>query len=354
MRTYDREQLAILHDTAASTLLIIADGAPLNPDQLAQRARRDLAALCAPATGAGAAVDLVDAVSQAVNIHRTPAKIEGQQPLWVPQRTAQVLLGAVREALNNVDRHAHAQFVLIEVDAGRLSISDDGVGFDAASCTKGTGIARSIVARMDRLGATASVTSSPGLGTVVTLRWPLGTKATAPETGRQCSRTQALCDEIMPVLRSIAAGEVIDDRIRRLAAAHTRRLRALFDQAASLDNPLLDDLRDAIDAAEARGVAVDIHLGDKLSIPPATELAALTAPLMAVLAHAHGTAQLSIATFAETVVASIVCQIRPGDTAATNAAINAADGTEVETVVLDDTVWVTVRRNAKTVMHHGN
>lgn len=47
IRDNEREHLALLHDTAASTLLLVGQGAALQPDQLAAQARRDLAVLAA-------------------------------------------------------------------------------------------------------------------------------------------------------------------------------------------------------------------------------------------------------------------------------------------------------------------
>jgi hypothetical protein len=42
IREYQREQLALLHDTAASTLLMVGQGTSLPPQRLAAQARRDL------------------------------------------------------------------------------------------------------------------------------------------------------------------------------------------------------------------------------------------------------------------------------------------------------------------------
>ncbi|MGH3677367.1 MAG: ATP-binding protein, partial [Mycobacterium sp.] len=42
VRDYEREQLALLHDTAASTLLMVGQGAPVPPRRLAAQAQRDL------------------------------------------------------------------------------------------------------------------------------------------------------------------------------------------------------------------------------------------------------------------------------------------------------------------------
>ena len=268
LSAFEREQIAVLHDTAASTLLMVADGATLDPDQLAARARADLVALCAAVPVADQTVDLVDALTQATRIHHTRATIQGPRMLAVAAPTARAVLGAAREALNNVDRHAHAQSVLVDVHARHLTITDDGVGFDVNTTAPGLGITRSITARISRLGGTASITSAPGQGTVVNLGWPTGTAAATETTFHHLSgSTHALLEDIIPVLRRIASGAPIDGRARRLAAVHTRRLRALFDQATRFEHPLLTELRNAIEAAEARGVVVTVHLATTCLCP---------------------------------------------------------------------------------------
>ncbi len=89
---------------------------------------------------------------------------------------------AAQEALNNVVRHAGAESVLVQVAAvtGRLEIEieDDGRGFDVAEVAgpsdsgRGLGIL-GIRERLELLGGSAGVESSPGQGTRVTLSVPL-------------------------------------------------------------------------------------------------------------------------------------------------------------------------------------
>lgn len=89
---------------------------------------------------------------------------------------------AVQEAINNIVRHAQAEKVLIEVAVNRrvleVDIEDDGLGFDVASVGgpspsgRGLGIL-GMHERMDLIGGTSKVTSSPGNGTQVSLRVPL-------------------------------------------------------------------------------------------------------------------------------------------------------------------------------------
>ena len=87
------------------------------------------------------------------------------------------LSGAVREAMTNARKHAHASEVVVRVQSagdGRtaVTVTDDGIGFDPERSAGGLGLPRSIVARMQRVGGHASLQSEPGGGTCVTLVTP--------------------------------------------------------------------------------------------------------------------------------------------------------------------------------------
>ena len=75
------------------------------------------------------------------------------------------------EALNNVSKYADATSVhvsLSEPEGGlQFQIRDDGRGFDAASANYGTGL-QGMADRLDAIGGTLEVTSSPGTGTTIT------------------------------------------------------------------------------------------------------------------------------------------------------------------------------------------
>jgi signal transduction histidine kinase len=84
------------------------------------------------------------------------------------------LLGIVREALNNVGKHAGAREVRIEVvreqDGVSLVVRDDGRGF---APDRPAGHGRRIMAdRAASVGATLAVESKPGAGTSVRVRFP--------------------------------------------------------------------------------------------------------------------------------------------------------------------------------------
>jgi signal transduction histidine kinase len=90
----------------------------------------------------------------------------------------------IREALNNIIRHAHAQTVHFNLSlAGRtltLSLTDDGAGFDPSPDAipagerlfRGNGLSN-MRKRMDEIGGTLEIVSSSGLGTTLILQLKL-------------------------------------------------------------------------------------------------------------------------------------------------------------------------------------
>jgi len=89
---------------------------------------------------------------------------------------ASALAGAVREAVTNARKHAHASCVVVKVETTHdgstaVTVTDDGVGIDPdlVSASDGLGVQGSIVGRMQRVGGQASLESDPGGGTRVTL-----------------------------------------------------------------------------------------------------------------------------------------------------------------------------------------
>jgi PAS domain S-box-containing protein len=91
------------------------------------------------------------------------------------------LFRIVQEALNNVEKHARARTVRLQIDIRRgsliLRIQDDGLGFDPnaikSARRKGKGVGLSnIRERAAILGATCEVESAPNQGTTITVRAP--------------------------------------------------------------------------------------------------------------------------------------------------------------------------------------
>jgi signal transduction histidine kinase len=81
----------------------------------------------------------------------------------------------VQEAINNVVKHAHAERVEVEVvEAGgsiRLSVQDDGGGFDPSRTDGGFGLI-GMQERVELVGGRLSIESGRGCGTVVRAELP--------------------------------------------------------------------------------------------------------------------------------------------------------------------------------------
>ncbi|MEW1839202.1 ATP-binding protein [Nonomuraea angiospora] len=94
------------------------------------------------------------------------------EPLLSPGQT-EALVGATREALTNVTKHAAVSeawlVVRAEADMVVVEISDEGQGFDVTSVTFGVGGRESIRRRLADAGGEAVIESAPGRGTRVRL-----------------------------------------------------------------------------------------------------------------------------------------------------------------------------------------
>ena len=78
---------------------------------------------------------------------------------------------AVLEGLQNVAKYADATTAQVrlrgDVDWLRFEVVDDGIGFDTATTTMGSGL-QGITDRLDTVGGSLTITSRLGAGTTVT------------------------------------------------------------------------------------------------------------------------------------------------------------------------------------------
>ena len=99
--------------------------------------------------------------------------LDEDPPELAPSRS-DVLLTAVREALLNVEKHAHASAVTVSVRRGdpwlTIAVHDDGVGL-RPDHTPGLGLTSSAEA-LGRLGGSVRVVSDPDGGTIWRARLP--------------------------------------------------------------------------------------------------------------------------------------------------------------------------------------
>jgi signal transduction histidine kinase len=95
------------------------------------------------------------------------------------------LFRGVSELLINVARHASTDKARVRVlDAGpqaelAISVEDQGVGFDSSSGSAGYGLF-SLRERLHHLGGSMTIASTPGAGTVVSIRAPRSAPAAEP------------------------------------------------------------------------------------------------------------------------------------------------------------------------------
>lgn len=196
MRDHELEHMALVHDTAASTLHLVGEGAKISPDRIAAQARRDLALLAEDhlSIAPDADVDIVAALRREIALATTPVQLAGLDRLILDGRSANAVVAVVRESLNNAERHAQATSVVIDVASSGVTVTDDGIGFDPVNTTLGHGVTESIVGRMRRARGTASVQSAPGQGTVVTLKW---NQAREPVETRHTNDAYQFTDRIL-------------------------------------------------------------------------------------------------------------------------------------------------------------
>ena len=185
-RSAQRAHWATVHDTSASTLLMIGLGAVRGTEEwLPGQVRRDIALLDGardgPLDGDVAEVALDAALREVSGAARVPVAVDCTAGVTAPPVVVRAMAGAAAEALENVARHARVDGAYVRVRPGsgqdggvlEVAVADDGVGFDLdAVGAHRFGLALSVLDRMAAVGGCATVESAPGRGTVVRLRWP--------------------------------------------------------------------------------------------------------------------------------------------------------------------------------------
>jgi signal transduction histidine kinase len=125
---------------------------------------------------------LDDALEEVLAGVALPTSLVSSGAVTLPVGTATEVLAAVREAVDNVVKHAGATrlwvVVLRDADGVTVSVHDDGAGFvfdEAAFAAAGRlGLRVSVRARVERLGGRVELRSRLGKGTEVELWLPAG------------------------------------------------------------------------------------------------------------------------------------------------------------------------------------
>jgi PAS domain S-box-containing protein len=109
---------------------------------------------------------------------RTQVSLDVQGEATLPAAVHTALYRITQEALNNVARHAKAEHawvdLLLEPDLARLSVRDDGRGFDASPQGPSHLGLTSMAERAAEIGASLELVSAPGAGTTVSVEWRPG------------------------------------------------------------------------------------------------------------------------------------------------------------------------------------
>lgn len=180
-RAEERAQLRLMHNGPLTTLAMAlhADPGQLGP-ALQERAAAALGALSRldfePESGRDE-VRLDERLAQIVVWYQPLLVISADlPPCVVPGGVADAFAAAVLEALENVVRHADAEQATVALRVAdrsvAVTVADRGRGFEPAQPPGAAfGLREDLVGRMEAAGGTATVQSSPGMGTVVRLVW---------------------------------------------------------------------------------------------------------------------------------------------------------------------------------------
>lgn len=173
------EVAARLHDSVLQTLALIQKRAadPSEVQRLARAQERELRAwLFEPESATeqsvfGALAAACSEVESLFDVRIHPVTVGEDAALG---HNAQLCVQAAREAMMNAGKHAQVRDIDVyaEILGGELSVfvRDRGVGFDESTVAPDRhGIADSIRGRMESVGGTAVINSSPGAGTEVEL-----------------------------------------------------------------------------------------------------------------------------------------------------------------------------------------
>lgn len=177
VRTDEQRLANALHDTAATTLLMVGTGQAKHAgDLLGAQAARDLAVLHTYGARLPARSDLLPLLRTAADLVALDVEFTGIEELTLPTEVAGAIADAAGEALNNVVRHAMVDRAAIRVHGDqlglRVDIEDAGKGFclDEIADTR-RGVRESIHGRMRSIGGSARIDTAMGLGTRIRLVW---------------------------------------------------------------------------------------------------------------------------------------------------------------------------------------
>ena len=184
IRSQERADLAgQVHDSVLQTLALIQQAAhdPREVARLARSQERELRTwLYRPPPGPAAVLSAVleQGAAEVEEVHGVPVEVVhvGDAP---HEGAVVALAAAAREAVVNAAKHSGAPLVQVyaEVEPGSATVfvRDRGKGFDPDQVPPDRyGLKESVIGRVERVGGTVTVRSTPGEGTEICLQAPRG------------------------------------------------------------------------------------------------------------------------------------------------------------------------------------
>lgn len=154
---------------------------------------------------------------------------------------------------------------------------------------------------------------------------------------RRTQRFAELSGTTVPLLTGLAAGSLApsDPAVQRDCAIEAARMRRLFAESDTVENPLLHELRHCAEIAERKGVEVELDARGRWPMPPAAVRRDLTDAALTALATAGSWARVTVVGSAEMVSVNVVA-----DCAEHSAPPPATPDVRVEIFGNDGTVWM--------------
>jgi signal transduction histidine kinase len=197
IETQDNERRRLerdIHDGAQQHLVALAVNLRLAETVAARSPERAVKVLEAQSEAAREAIDtltqlsrgiyprlladdgMVPALRAALAISPIPVRVEALDVPRLPTAIEAALYFCCMEAVQNAAKHSRASQVTVTVStldgSVRLTVEDDGAGFDVTSAEPGAGLSN-MRDRIDAAGGQLELTSTPGVGTRVDVHVPL-------------------------------------------------------------------------------------------------------------------------------------------------------------------------------------
>jgi hypothetical protein len=154
---------------------------------------------------------------------------------------------------------------------------------------------------------------------------------------RRTQRFTELAGTTMPLLEGLADGSLAptDPVVRQGCAIEAARMRRLFAETDTVENPLLHELRHCADIADRKGVEVELDARGQWPVPPVAVRRDLTDAALTALATAESWARVTVVGSTDVVSVSVVA-----DCAAPTVPAPATPDVRVEIFGSDGTVWM--------------